>query len=130
MKYTLFLSLLFCAVTLPTFGQLSQTDLDQISKIISEQVDLDKIRLIINDEVKKENSESEKRMKEYINIKVESIEKRLNMLFGVVIALIAVIAVPQIIIAWRSSKYSELEKKVEQLTEEIQLLKQQRIIGS
>ncbi len=99
MKNALFLSLLFCAVSLPAFGELSPEDLNQISKIISEQVDLDKIRLIINDEIKKENLESEKRMKEYISLKIESVEKRLNMLFGVVIALIAVIAVPQIIIA-------------------------------
>ncbi len=130
MRNALFLSLLFCVVTLPAFGELTPGELNQIGKIISDKVDLDKIRLIIHDENKKENLASENRMKEYINIKFGSVEKRLNMLFGVVIALIAVIAVPQIIIAWRSSKYSELEKKVEQLTGEIQILKQQRIVGS
>lgn len=86
MKKVLFFSILFCTITLPVFGQLTQTDLD-------------KIRLIINDEIKKEISNSEKRMKEYINIKVESVEKRLNMLFGVVIALVAIVGIPQIIVA-------------------------------
>lgn len=41
-----------------------------------------------------------------ILIKIESVEKRLNMLFGVVIALIAIVGTPQIIVAWRSSKYN------------------------
>ena len=117
MKNIIFFTLLFCTIALPVFGQITQTDFD-------------KIRLIVNEEIKKEISNSEKRMKEYIDIKIESVEKRLNMLFGVVIALIAVIAIPQIIIAWRSSKYNELEKKVEQLTQEIQMLKQQRIVNS
>jgi hypothetical protein len=124
MKNVLFFSILFCTITLPVFGQLTQTDLD-------------KIRLIINDEIKKEISNSEKRMKEYIsqeiktvNVKISEIDKRLNMLFGVVIALIAVIAIPQIIVAWRSSKYNELERKIEHLTQEIQTLKQQRIVSS
>ncbi len=117
MKNVLIFSILFCTFTLPVFGQITQADFD-------------KIRLIVNEEIKKEISNSEKRMKEYIDIKIESVEKRLNMLFGVVIALIAVIAIPQIIVAWRSSKYNELEKKVEQLTQEIQTLKQQRIVSS
>ena len=124
MKNIIFFTLLFCTIALPVFGQITQTDFD-------------KIRLIVNEETKKEISNSEKRMKEYItqeiktvNVKISEMDKRINMLFGVVIALIAVIAIPQIIIAWRSSKYNELEKKVEQLTQEIQMLKQQRIVSS
>ncbi|RKU18398.1 hypothetical protein C6501_02930 [Candidatus Poribacteria bacterium] len=117
MKNVLLFSIFFCAITVPVFGDLTQTDLD-------------KIRLIIKDEIKKEISESETRMKEYINIKIDSGEKRLNMLFGVVIALIAIVGIPQIIVAWRSSKYKELENKIEYLTQEIQTLKQQRIVSS
>ncbi len=82
MKNVLLISILFCTITGPVLGDLTQTDLD-------------KIRLVINDEIKKEISNSETRMKEYINIKIESVEKRLNMLFGVVIALIAVVGIPK-----------------------------------
>lgn len=113
MKNVLFFSILFCTITLPVFGQLKQTDLD-------------KIRLIINDEIKKEISNSETRMKEYIsqeiktvNVKISEMDKRLNMLFGLVIALVAIVGIPQIIVAWRSSKYKELENKIEHLTQEI-----------
>ena len=124
MKNVLLYSILFCVMAMPALGDLTQTDLD-------------KIRLIVNEEIKKEISNSETRMKEYIsqeiktvNVKISEMDKRLNMLFGVVIALIAIVGIPQIIVAWRSSKYNELEKKIENLTQEIQTLKQQRIIGS
>lgn len=89
MKNVLFFSILFCAITVPVLGDLTQTDLD-------------KIRLIINDELKKEISNSETRMKEYIsqeiktvNVKITEMDKWLNMLFGVVIALIAIVGIPQ-----------------------------------
>lgn len=83
MKNVIFFTILYCVIVVPVQGQLTQTDLD-------------KIRLVVNDEIKKEISNSETRMKEYNNIKIESVEKRLNMLFGVVIALIAIIGIPQI----------------------------------
>ncbi len=124
MKNVLFFSILFCAITVSVLGDITQTDLD-------------KIRLIVNDEIKKEISISETRMKEYIsqeiktvNVKISETDKRLSMLFGVVIALIAIVGIPQIVVAWRSSKYNELEKKIEHLTQEIQTLKQQRIVSS
>ncbi len=100
-----FFSILFCAITVSVLGDITQTDLD-------------KIRLIVNDEIKKEISISETRMKEYIsqeiktvNVKISETDKRLSMLFGVVIALIAIVGILQIVVAWRSSKYNELEKK-------------------
>ena len=124
MKNVLFFSILFCAITVSVLGDITQTDLD-------------KIRLIVNDEIKKEISISETRMKEYIsqeiktvNVKISETDKRLSMLFGVVIALIAIVGILQIVVAWRSSKYNELEKKIEHLTQEIQTLKQQRIVSS
>ena len=124
MKNVLFFSILFCAITVSVLGDITQTDLD-------------KIRLIVNDEIKKEISISETRMKEYIsqeiktvNVKISETDKRLSMLFGVVIALIVIVGILQIVVAWRSSKYNELEKKIEHLTQEIQTLKQQRIVSS
>ena len=133
MKNVLFFTLLFCTISVPVLGELTQADLE-------------KLRVVINDEIKKEISNSETRMKEYIakeisnsetlmkksiaqerntvNVKISEMDKRLNMLFGVVIALVVIVGIPQIVVALRSAKYNELEKKIEHLTEEIQTLKQ------
>lgn len=63
MKYKLFLTILLSLLVLPAYSQLSSTDLD-------------KIKLIVNDAIKKEISEYEARIKEYVNIKFETVEKR------------------------------------------------------
>ena len=63
MKTILLSTILFSLSVLPAVSQLSDTDLD-------------KIKLIINDVVKKEIAESEARLKDYMNVRFESIDKR------------------------------------------------------
>ncbi len=116
MKTILTLSILFSAsIALPVFGELTKADLNEI-------------RLIVNAEVKSEITASEKRMKEYIsqeiktvNTKIDGQEKQLSRNFWLIIALIALIALPQAFIAWRSRKDSTLETQIE-------TLKQQQIV--
>ena len=123
MKTLLALSILLCVIALPTFAELTEADLN-------------KIRLIVKDEVKSEISASEKRMKEYIsqeiktvNTKIEGNDDRLSQIFWVVIALMGLIALPQAFLAWRSRKDSALERQIQTLTQEIETLKQQRIVN-
>ena len=123
MKPLLVLSMLLCVIALPTFGELTEADLN-------------KIRLIVKDEVKSEISASEKRMKEHIsqeiktvNARIEGNDDRLSQIFWVVIALMGLIALPQAFLAWRSRKDSALERQIQTLTEEIETLKQQRIVN-
>ena len=123
MKTILVLSILFSAIALPTFAELTDADLNNI-------------RLIVKDEVKSEIGASEKRMKEYIsqeiktvNAKIEGNDKRLSQIFWIVIALMGLIALPQALVAWRSRKDSALEKQIEVLRQEIETLKQQRIVN-
>lgn len=123
MKTVLLFSILLCAIVMPAIAAL-------------EDADLDKIRLIVKEEVKSEITASEKRMKEYIsqeiktvNAKIEGNDKRLTQIFWLVIALMALIGLPQAIIAWRSRKDRTLERQIEILTQEIETLKQQRIVN-
>ena len=123
MKTLLALSILLCVIALPTFAELTEADLN-------------KIRLIVKDEVKSEISASEKRMKEHIsqeiktvNAKIEGNDDRLSQIFWVVIALMGLIALPQAFLAWRSRKDSALERQIQTLTQEIETLKQQRIVN-
>ena len=116
------LSILLYVIALPVFAELTEADLN-------------KIRLIVKDEVKSEISASEKRMKEHIsqeiktvNAKIDRQEKQLSRNFWLIIALIALIALPQVFIAWRSRKDRALETQIQILAQEIETLKQQQII--
>ena len=110
MKTILLFSILFCVIAMPLHAELSESDLNQI-------------RLIVDDVVKKEITASEKRMKEHIDIKIESLEKRFNLVVGFVSALMALIVITvgirQIIIAWQSRKNRNQESYIGEPTREM-----------
>ena len=120
MKTIFVLSILFCAIAKPAFAELTDADLD-------------KIRLIVNEEVNKEVTNSETRMKEYIDIKVDSLKTPIAWLIGLLVAIIAIIGLPlailTIFLGWRSIKDNTQEKQIEVLTREIESLKQQQIVN-
>jgi hypothetical protein len=112
MKHILLLSILLCAIALPAFADLTPQDLDKIDSIVKD---------------------SETQMKEHINLKVEGVEKQItlltNVVYGLIALIVAAIAIPQLILAWRSGKDRSLERQIEVLTREIETLKQQRIVN-
>lgn len=110
--------------------------------------DLDKIRLIVQDEVKSEITASEARMKAYVDSKVDGLKTPITWLIGILVAIIAVIGLPlailTIFLGWRSVRdtslqqqidvfakaietQNELETTIEELTREIETLKQQKV---
>ena len=113
MNPILVLSILFCAIALPAVGELTDADLD-------------KIRLIVKEEVKTEITASEKRTKEYIDVKIDSVDTNLNRVWLMIIALIglitATIAIPQIIVAYRDRGRRELQTEIDQLRERLEAL--------
>ena len=60
MKTLILSSILFCVIVMPALADLTDADLD-------------KIRLIVREEIKAEITTSEKRMKEYIDLKLENV---------------------------------------------------------
>ena len=120
MKTILLFSLLLCAIAMPAIGELTDADLD-------------KIRLIVKEEVKSESSASEARMKMYVDAKVDSLKTPIAWLIGILVAIIAIIGLPlailTIFLGWRSIKDNTQEKQIEELTREIELLKQQRTVN-
>lgn len=108
MKTILVLFILCCAVVLPAVGELTVEDIKEIDV---------KIRA------------SEDRIKEYINIKNESVDKRLSLVTTLIVGLIALIVlavvIPQAILTLRESGNRERDRKIEELTKEIETLKQQ-----
>ena len=63
MKITLALSILFCAIALPGFAELTDADIDKIRLIVKDSENG------LKEHIKSEISASEKRMKEYISQK-------------------------------------------------------------
>ena len=157
MKMYSILTILFCTLTVPVcFAELTPQDLD-------------KIRLIVKDEVNAAIDSSEKRMKTYVDIKidgveqqidsldkridsldkrVENVEKRVEniekqlagiasiekqmgfltyMVYALIALIVAAIAIPQLIVTWRSVDDREQKRINQELREEIEALKRQRV---
>ena len=131
MKTVIVLSILFCAIALPALGELTDADLDKIRLIVKEEVKTEIAG--VKQELKAEIAGSEKRIKDYVDAKIEGINNRLstyNWVIAVLMPLIvAAIGIPTAIIAWRIGKDHSLERQVETLTQEIETLKQQRVVN-
>ena len=144
MRSILFLSITFFVFCYPAFGELTAQDLEQIRLIVREDVRAivkDEIAIvrkelkdeiaIVRKELKDEITASEKRVKEYVDVKFEGVEGKLTLVVGFITALIVLIVVtvgiPQILLAWRGKSEREQDKRIKELAEEIEALKQQRI---
>lgn len=82
----------------------------------------------VRQELKTEITTSEKRVKDHINLNIQNVEKRLTTYNWVIYVLtpliVAAIGIPTTVMAWRSMKDSNQEKKIQELTQEIEALKQ------
>lgn len=135
MKYITILTMLLAIIASTAHSDLTPTDLNKIQEIVKEAV-----------------IESEKRTREYVNLKFDSFEKTINERFNSVdkrfdsvdkrfdgvdkrmthqanftYGLMALVAIAIGFPAWRSQKDRSLERKIEALTQEIEKLKKQRI---
>ena len=104
----------------PVFSELTVEDLEKIRSIVKESEDRLKVDL----------KESETRLRAHIDGKVSEMDKRLNIVFGFVIALISlivvVVGIPQIIMVWRGKRERTQAAEIQELRREIEMLKQQR----
>ena len=125
MKTILVLSILFSAIALPTFAELTDADLDKIRLIVNEEIEAEQIDAKIQ--------ASEDRTQKHVTQQIESLKTPVAWLIGILVALIALIGVPlvalTILIGWRSVKDNSQEKINQELREEIEMLKQQRIVN-
>ena len=126
MKTILFLSILFCAIALPVFGQLTETDLN-------------KIRLIIQEEIQKEiepikaDIVSLKTDVAWIRGKPEIVDKQIPhakyVYYGLIALIVIVVVALFTPVVQEIRRDRELERQIEKLTQEIETLKQQRIVN-
>ena len=122
MKSVLFLSIFLYAITLPALGVLSPEDLDKIRLIVKEEVEPIKTEVA---SIKQDIASLNGRVDD-LSERIEGIEKIITWLM---VLIVVAVGVPQIIVAWRSRKDQEQDRKIEELTREIEALKQQRIVN-
>ena len=127
MKMILSLSILFSVVALPALGELTDADLNQMRLIVNEA------EKRIKEEVKTEITNAEKRINDHTNVRIDSLKTPVAWLIGILVAVIALIGIPLVVvtimIGWRSVKDNSQEKINQELREEIEALKQQRIVN-
>ena len=88
MKSILVLSILFAAIALPTFAELTDADLNQIRLIVKDEIAASEKRFDTKIEA------SEDRMKEHITQQVNSLKTPVAWLIGILVAVIALIGIP------------------------------------
>ena len=118
MKLILISITAFLIFAVPVFSELTVKDLEKIRSIVKES----------EDRLKEGLEASEERLMKHIGDKVSEMDKRLNLIFGFVVALISlivvVIGVPQVIMAWRGKEDRTQKEQIQELREEIETLKQ------
>ena len=82
----------------------------------------------LEQELKAEIALSEKRLREHSNLNTQNVEKRLTTYNWVIYVLtpliVAAIGIPTAVMAWRGFKDATEDKKIRELTQEIEKLKQ------
>ena len=126
MKTILALSILFSAIALPALGELTDADLNEIRLIVKDEIAASEKRFDAKIQA------SEDSMKAHITQQVDSLKTPVAWLIGILVAVIALIGIPLVVltimIGWRSVKDNSQEKINQELREEIETLKQQQIV--
>ena len=157
MKTVIFFAILFYAIALPALGELTPQDLDKIRLIVNEaekriKAEVKAEIIELKQEIKEDIANSQKNMREHINLKVDSVNTKVDskvdgvntkvnsvreqvtylsyLVYALIALIVGAIAIPQLVMTWRSSREHSLERRVERLTEEIETLKRQQIVKS
>ena len=138
---TILVMILLCAIALPALAELTDADLDKIRLIVKEEIQeeikpikVDIVTLKTDGAVVKTEATN---LKETVNTGFSNIQKNFDRQNNIIIACIGI---PLAILAigatvWgilahrRSTKDQTLERQIETLTQEIEALKQQRIVS-
>lgn len=123
MKNILVLSILLCGIAMPALAELTDADLNKIRLIVKEE---------IKEEIKpiKADIGALKENVARLDGRMTGVEKQVSHATNVTYGLIALIVVAIGIPAWRGKRDRDQERKIEELRQEIEILKQQRIVSS
>ena len=131
MKNFIFCTIFFCVIALPALGELTDADLDKIRLIVNEEIE---------DEIKPIKAEIASIKADIGMLKIDvarldgrltsveghlgGIGKRISYATNVTYGLMALIVVAVIVPAWQDKKYRDREHRINELTREIEMLKE------
>lgn len=133
MKTILALSILFCTIAMPTFAELTDADLDKIRLIVNEEVTKELTKELAP--IKADIAQLDDRLRNVeiaigsLTGRIDGVEKQVSHSTNVTYGLIALIVVAIGIPAWRGRRDRDQERKIEELRQEIETLKQQKIVS-
>ena len=137
LRTILCLSVCLYATVLPSDAVLTDQDLDKIrlivheanapikAEIVSVKDDLSAKIASVKDDLS-DDIASAKNEVSWVRGKFEGLDKQMT---WIMVLIGAVIGIPQIIMIWRSKKDRAQEREIQELREEIEVLKQQRIVS-
>ena len=138
MKKFLFFLVLFCVITQPASAALTQADLENIGLIVEDKIKPLKADIeTMKADIETMKVDIETMQTDIVSLKIdvawmrgrfEGIRHQIthvtNLTYGLIALIVAAIAIPQIIMVWRSGKDREQQRMIQELREEIETLKQ------
>jgi len=132
MKTLISSAILFCAIALPARAELTNADLDKIRLIIKEEIKAELKPIKTEIDTLKIDVNTLKTDVAWMRGKLEGIDKQVthatNVTYGLIALIVVAVGIPQIIITWGNTRNRHQERINQELRQEIEALKQQRII--
>lgn len=127
MKTILVLLILLYAIPMPASAELSDADLNKIRLIVKEEIKEEIKPIKTEIAAIKSDIGTLKEDVARLDGRMTGVEKQVSHATNVTYGLIALIVVAIGIPAWRGKRDRDQERKIEELRQEIEVLKQQRI---
>ena len=130
MKHVLFFLLIpFCGIAMPVMSELTDADLNQIRLIVQEEVKPIKADIV----TLKTDAAWIRGKLEGVDKQFEGVNQRIthttNISYGLIALIVAAIAIPQIIIAWREKGQKAQVERIENLENQIRRVTEQPNTG-
>ena len=129
MKNIFALSILFSAIALPAFAALTEADLNKIRLIVKEEIKEEIKPIKVEITAIKTDIGALKENVARLDGRLTGVEKQVSHATNVTYGLIALIVVAIGIPAWRGKVDRDQDRKIEELRQEIETLKQQRAVN-
>ena len=127
---TIFVLCIFlCAIALPTFAELTDADLNRIRVVVKEEIEAEIAPMKSEITSMKSDIVTLKENVARLDGRLTGIEKQVGHATNVTYGLIALIVVAIGMPAWRGKRDRDQERKIEDLRQEIEMLKQQKIVN-
>ena len=129
MRTIFVLCIFLCAIALPAFAELTEADLNKIRVIVKEHTKAEITPIKVEIASIKADIGTLKEDVARLDGRLTGTEKQVTHATNLTYGLIALIVVAIGISAWRSKRNLDQERKIEDLRQEIEMLKQQKIVS-